>query len=136
MSDKTQPELVDYKFYCFDGKPEFLYVSSGLEDHSSAKMMFLTIDWQPAPFHRPDFKVFEEIPEKPSKYDEMLFIAEKLSQGFPFLRVDLYQINGNVYFSELTLIPCAGYMKFIPNYYDKEVGKLLQLQKSPFNAIQ
>ena len=129
MYDESQPVLVDYKFYCFNGKPEFLYVSAGMEDYDTAKLVFLTKDWKQAPFHRPDHKEFETLPPKPGKYEEMLLIAEKLSAGFPFLRVDLYEINNQVYFSELTLMPCAGYMKFIPAKYDEEVGKLLHLQE-------
>ena len=127
MADKKQSSLNDYKFYCFGGKPKFLYYSSGLENHSTARITFLTLDWNRAPFQRTDYKQHETLPSKPSKFNEMVSIAEKLSVGLPFVRVDLFQINDDIYFSELTFYPCAGYMKFNPKRYDKIVGDYLNL---------
>lgn len=68
-----------------------------------------------------------QIPQKPSKFDEMLEISRKLSSGTPFLRVDLYEINGRVYFGELTFYPCAGMMPFDPPEADLLVGNMLDL---------
>ena len=119
--------LTDYKFYCFGGKPEYLYVSSGLENHRTARISFLTMDWEFAPFGRSDFRPFEELPAKPEHFDEMVSMARKLSQGHPFLRVDLYEIGGRVYFSELTFFPCSGYMPFVPPEWDRKLGDLLKL---------
>ena len=98
----AQVGLTDYKFYCFDGVPKYLYVSSGLENHATAQISFLTLEWQFAPFGRSDYKQFEELPRKPKNLSAMLEIAKKLSHGFTFLRVDLYEIKGKIYFSELT----------------------------------
>ena len=119
--------LIDYKFYCFNGNPEFLYISKGLEDHSTARISFVTMDWKFAPFSRSDYKPFEALPPKPQSFDEMVALAEKLSQGHRFLRVDLYQIDGKVYFSELTFSPCAGSMPFKPIEWDEKMGGLIVL---------
>jgi len=119
--------LTDYKFYCFNGEPKFLYISSGLEDHSTAHISFVTLDWNFAPFRRNDYAPFDELPPKPQKFDEMLEYCKKLSIGHPFLRVDLYQINNTVYFSELTFSPCSGMMPFEPAEWDLEVGELIKL---------
>ena len=127
MEDCTSGSLRDYKFYCFDGIPKFLYVSEGLENHSTAKISFLTCDWQFAPYQRSDYKPFEKLPSKPSKFNEMFSIAGKLSTGHPFLRVDLYEINGSVYFSELTFFPCGGFMPFKNPEHDAEIGRMLHL---------
>lgn len=127
MQDETQSSLTDYKFYCFDGKPAFLYVSSGLEDHSTARISFLTLNWKFEPFRRSDYKPFDTLPVKPSRFDEMIKIAQILSKGFPFLRVDLYEINGQVYFSELTFSPNSGMMPFLPEEYDTIVGENIHL---------
>ncbi len=54
--------IVDYKFYCFNGEPKFLYMSKGLENHATAKMCFLTLDWEFAPFQRSDYVLFDELP--------------------------------------------------------------------------
>lgn len=127
MEDDKGEGLKDYKFYCFNGVPKYLYVSQGLDNHKTARVSFITMDWKKAPFGRADYREFETIPQKPQKFDEMINIAKKLSKGRPFLRVDLYEINGNVYFSELTLFPCGGLMPFVPSEWDRELGDMIEL---------
>lgn len=127
MGDGESGGITDYKFFCFDGEPKFLYLSRGLENHSTASISFVTLDWKLAPFTRSDFKTFTELPKKPAGYDEMLELAKKLSSGHKFLRVDLYQIGSQVYFSELTFFPCGGVIPFDPKEWDEELGKLITL---------
>lgn len=126
-SDNKQQGLTDYKFYCFDGIPQFLYISKGLEDHKTASISFLTMDWEFAPFKRSDYNSFNYLPAKPSKFDDMLTIAKRLAKGHPFIRVDLYQSDNQIYFSELTLTPCSGMMPFEPKLWDRIVGDYLNL---------
>ncbi len=71
----------------------------------------------------------EKIPEKPETFEEMKVIASKLSKGFPQIRVDLYEINGKVYFGELTLYHWQGRMKFIPNSWNYRFGEWINLPK-------
>lgn len=127
MENSKLGGLIDYKFYCFNGQPQFLYISSGMENHKTARISFITLDWKKAPYERVDYKTFEELPSKPTKLDEMIKISEKLSEGIPFIRVDLYQIGDQVYFSELTLFPCGGLMIFKNSKYDYELGEKLKL---------
>lgn len=127
MEDGSSKNLTDYKFYCFNGIPKYLYVSTGLENHATASISFLTLDWVFAPFGRSDFKPFTELPPKPTKFDEMLEITARLSAGYKFLRVDLYQIENQIYFSEYTFSPCGGMMPFDPPEWDEELGKLIDL---------
>jgi hypothetical protein len=127
MEDYSGTELMDYKFYCFNGKPEFLYLSHGLENHETASISFLTLDWKRASFERSDYLPFKKIPSRPLNFEKMKLIAEQLSKSHPFLRVDLYEINGQLYFSELTFFPCSGHLPFKPIEYDMEIGKLLKL---------
>ncbi len=129
MEDGNTSGLTDYKFYCFNGKPEYLYVSQGLEDHTTAQISFLTTDWEFAPFSRSDYKSFDSLPKKPLGFEEMKVIAAKLSEGHPFLRVDLYQIGNQIYFSELTFTPCGGFMPFDPEEWDRIFGDMIQLPK-------
>lgn len=129
MEDTKTAGLLDYKFFCFNGEPEFLYVSQGLEDHSTARISFLTMKWQFAPYLRSDFKPFEELPPKPMGFDKMVEIARTLSQEHDFLRVDLYQIGRGIYFSELTFSPCAGFMPFEKPEHDLEIGNMMRLSK-------
>ena len=71
---------------------------------------------------------FEKLPPKPQRFDEMKLIAKKRSKDHSFLRVDLYEIKGEIYFSELTFSPCSGFMPFVPDEWDKKLGDMLQLK--------
>ena len=119
--------LVDYKFYCFDGEPRFLYVSQGLENHTTARISFLSMDWELEPFARDDYASFESLPEKPQSFNEMVGYAKELSTGIPFVRADFYDHNGKALFSEMTFCPCSGFMSFAPMDWDAKVGELLDL---------
>lgn len=128
MADENQQNsLTDYKFYCFEGVPKFLYISTGLEDHATAHISFLNLDWTFAPFQRTDYEGYEALPPKPKNFEKMISLAEKLSYGTAFLRVDLYEINENVYFSELTFTPCGGMMTFKPKLWDAKLGEWISL---------
>lgn len=121
--------VFDYKFYCFHGDPKFLYVSQGLHNHSTAEMIFLTLDWAPTGFVRPDYGQFQEIPAKPSQFNQMVQLAKELSAGIPFVRVDLFEHHGAVYFSEMTFHPVSGMMPIKPETADLEIGQLLDLSE-------
>ena len=127
MDDGSGKGLRDLKFFCFDGEPKFLYVSEGLDRHETAKVSFVTKDWQPTPFRRIDYQSFTELPEKPKMLDRMLEIAGQIAQDHPFLRVDLYNIGERIYFGELTFFHCAGYMKFVPEEWDTTLGNWIVL---------
>lgn len=127
MKDYNKIDLTDYKFYCFNGEPKYLYISEGLSNHSTAKIDFFDMNFDRAPFGRTDFNHFDEIPEKPINFEEMKKLAKELSKGFSFLRVDFYEINGKIYFGELTFTPCGGFMIFSPEEWDKKLGDLLEL---------
>lgn len=119
--------LTDYKFFCFNGEPKFLYVSRGLENHETAQISFLTLDWEFAPFRRKDYRSFDELPQKPICLNQMVLMAKKLSEDTAFLRVDFYEVDGNIYFSELTFYPCSGYLPFDPPEWDKTLGDWITL---------
>lgn len=121
--------LIDYKFYCFHGEPKFLYVSQGLENHKTARITFYNLDGTRAPFQRSDYKTHDEDPVFPDNFDEMVSIAKRLAVAVdaPFIRIDLYNINNRIIFSEITFRPCSGYMRFVPEEWDKKVGDLLDI---------
>ncbi len=128
MADANQKDsLIDYKFYCFNGKPKCLYVSEGLENHKTARISFLGLDWSFMPFKRSDYEPFSSLPKKPENFEKMLSLTEKLAVDTPFLRVDLYEIGGKVYFSELTFTPCGGAMPFDPEEWDYTFGSWINL---------
>lgn len=121
--------LIDYKFYCFNGQPKFLYISQGLEDHSTASITFFDLNKKRMPFQRPDYKQHEQDPDFPGNFDEMIDIARKLAVAVeaPFIRIDMYNIDGRIVFSEITFRPCSGYMKFVPEEWDIRVGDMLTI---------
>ena len=121
--------LIDYKFFCFNGIPKFLYVSEGLENHKTASISFLDMNFQRTDFKRKDYKEYEKIPEKPVNFEKMKELSKILSKGVPFLRVDFYEIKGKIFFSELTFYPCSGFLPFEPEEYDKIIGDMLILPR-------
>ena len=124
---RSDAGLTDYKFYCFDGEPRLLYVSQGLENHSTARISFLNLDWTFAPFTREDYAPFEKLPDKPASFNRMLELARTLSEGIPFVRVDFYDVGGESMFSEMTFHPCSGFMPFSPMEWDLRIGDMLSL---------
>lgn len=126
-SDNTG--LTDYKFFCFNGKPRMLYVSVGLEDHSTARISFYDMQGNEMPFHRSDYRQIEGRLKLPDCFPEMTDIAGRIAEkiGNPFVRIDLYPINGKIFFSEITFFPCNGIIPFEPADWDIELGKWVRL---------
>ena len=120
--------LVDYKFYCFNGEPKFLYMSTGFNDWKDIKVTFYNIDKSEAEFGRTDYKKLN-INCFPEHYEEMVEIAKVLSKDFLFVRVDLYEFEDKVYFGELTFTPAGGLMKIEPESYDKLFGSFINLDE-------
>lgn len=118
--------IIDYKFYCFNGEPRFLYCGKGLTADHSLKIDFFDMDWQPMPFYRTDYQRLGQIPE-PEHFQKMKEIARTLSKDVPFVRIDLFETEGIVYFSEFTLCPAQGFMPFVPEEYDRIVGDWLEM---------
>lgn len=121
-----EENLIDYKFFCFNGVPKFIYVSSDLIHDRKAQIGFFNLDGSKMELKRDDYANIEEI-ELPSFYDEMLEIASNLCKEFPFVRVDFFVTNDRYYFAELTFTPSACMMPFNPKKIDLEWGKLLNI---------
>lgn len=120
-------QIFDYKIFCFNNKPKFLYVGQGLVADHSLKIDFYDLSWNRMPFKRTDYDNFDRLNKKPTLFESMLTLSEKLATGIPFVRVDLYEVNDQLYFSELTFTPCSGFMPIEPIEYDKLLGDLIEL---------
>lgn len=133
MADEMQKDgLVDYKFFCFNGNPEFIYISKGLEDHGTAYISFCDLDGRELPFRRSDFRTFPDGPlPLPEKFDAMKELVSLLAKsvGNPFVRVDMYEISGTIYFSEFTFYPNGGFLPFCPREWDRKSGDRIVLQQ-------
>ena len=118
--------LTDYKFFCFNGTPYCLYVSTDLVHDRQASIGFFYLDGSKMPMQRDDYKNIKEI-KLPYFYDDMKSAASELCRDFPFVRVDFFVTNNNWYFAELTFTPGAGMMPFNPDYYDDLWGEKLDI---------
>lgn len=128
MEDEKRASIRDYKFFCFNGKPKLMYVSEGMENHSTAKMCFLDMDYNLTKVKRKDYRLFEKIPEKPINFEKMKELAAILSKDIPHLRVDFYEIDGKIYFGELTFATCAGFVPFEKDEYDVLLGSWINIK--------
>ena len=124
--NNSNGELNDYKFFCFNGKIGYFLICSNRS--TSVKFTFFDPNGkflnvtQCGANNDPKVKM-------PEKLNEMKKLAEKLSQNMIHLRVDFYEINGKVYFGELTFFDSSGFGEFTPNKWDEKFGKLLVLPK-------
>lgn len=117
--------LTDYKIFCFQGKPEAIIVD--WDRYIDHKRNFFDTKWNAMDIQATDSVTSEEQFPKPSNLDELLSVASKLSAQFPFVRVDLYNIEGKIYFGELTFYPWSGYVNFTPDQFDFDLGEKLDL---------
>ncbi len=128
LEDLRTPNLYDYKFFCFDGKPYYVYVDTWKEGKHHINMYNI------------DFSLRKEVSlgyptdfstkiVKPHNYEEMLDVAHNLSSGFPHVRIDLYDVNGRVIFGEMTFSKGAGFDKILPYEFDVEMGSHFNIKR-------
>lgn len=124
--DNGNNELFDYRFFCFSGKVHSIWVDvdSGKPTH---KRNIYDLDWTllPLTVNYPNDK---ELERKPQNFKKMIELAEILSEGFKFVRVDLYEVDGNIYFGEMTFTPQSGIGEWNPPEYNKLMGDLIILE--------
>ncbi len=130
MEDPTgTSDLLDYKWYCFNGEPKYCQV---IKDRKTKETIdFFDTEWRHQEFIglNPNVEYAIDTPAPPSKLDEQIRIARKLSKDIPFSRIDLYEINGEIFFGEITFYPASGMGGFRPEKYDEILGQMLVLQK-------
>lgn len=127
MEDETGYELRDYKIFCFDGEPKYLFVASDRQkEGEDTKFDFFDLDWNHIPVTNghPNAKVPIN---KPKNFEEMIEVAKKLSKGIPHVRVDLYNCNGKIYFGELTFFHWGGMTPYDPIEWDYKFGEYIHL---------
>ena len=121
--------ITDYKFFCFNGKPEFIYVSNDLVHDRQAQIGFFYLNGKKMPLKREDYTDIPSV-ELPVFFDKMYDVAKNLCREFPFVRVDFFIANGRYYFAELTFTPSACMMPFNPDKYDFEWGRMLDISEA------
>lgn len=120
-------DLIDYKFYCFNGNPRFCQVIQGR--HTNETIDFYDMDWKIMPFVglNPRVKNSDNPIPCPSCFELVKSLVSILAKGMPFSRVDFYIINGRPYFGEITFYPNSGIGHFSPDHWDYTIGTLLHL---------
>ena len=112
----------DYKFFCFNGEPKLMFVATDRD--TDCRFDFFDMDFNHLDIQNihPNADV---IPEKPEKFEEMKEIARKLTKDIPCVRLDLYQIENEVYFSEYTFFHGGGFWLFKPEEWEEKLGKMI-----------
>lgn len=127
MVDESGYELKDYKWFCFNGEPKVLFIAQDRDNpKEETKFDFYDMDFHHLPIKNghPNANI---IKEKPEGFDTMKKLAKKLSKGIPHVRVDFYNINGHIYFGEMTLFHWSGFVKFEPEEWDYKFGSWITL---------
>ena len=119
-------ELIDYKFMCFDGKVKSIFTCTERFSEAGLKVTFFDNNWNRMPFER-HYPASTNYIEKPNSFNEMIELAERLSSGIPFVRVDFYEVNNQPYFGEMTFYPGGGVEEFSPVSWDFELGAWITL---------
>lgn len=115
----------DYKFLCFNGKPYYCWVD--FDRFTNHKRNIYDLNWNLQPFNQENYENYKGNLKKPSNFDEMIKITEKLCKSFDQVRVDLYNVNGRIYFGEMTFTNGSGLEPILPNEYDYKLGELWNL---------
>lgn len=119
----------DYKFFCFNGQPKFVQVD--IEHSNKNYRDFFDFEWEKLPFNKGTGIPYTDKINKPKNFNKMIVLATKLAKKFPFVRVDFYNLNGEILFGEMTFYPSDGRREFYPDKYNKIIGDYLNLPSIP-----
>lgn len=126
-SDSLDGSIDDYKFLCFNGVFRYLWVDK--ERYTNHRRGFWDRNLNFLEDVISDHPTFDIPPQLPANISEMIMIAEKLAQGYPFARIDLYNIQGHIVFGEITFYPWSGYVKYTPDTFDYTLGVYFEIDK-------
>ena len=132
--ESSADDLPDYKFHCFNGEPKFVLVCRDRFKATGLTEDFYSVHWERLPLKRPKLPNAKELSPKPEQLKKMIEMAKILSKDIPFVRVDFYEINGKIYFGELTFFPTSGMAPFEPQEWDKTFGDWIELPKNRRNV--
>ena len=126
MEDSQTEELRDYKFFCFNGEPMYMFIATDRNKHET-KFNFYDMEYNLLPIKQHYPNNFNNLP-KPKTFDQMKNLAKKLSKGLPHIRVDFYEVDGKVYVGELTFSHFGGFVPFEPQSWDRIFGDLIDIE--------
>lgn len=135
ISDVKHKDIPDYKFFCFDGVPVYCQVIGSRTTEETID--FYDMEWNHMEFRGLNAacnNADQRMPE-PDNFAGMKKLVCKLSAGYPFVRVDLYNTGNNIYFGELTFYPASGFGHFTPDCWDKKIGELMTVPECSFRKF-
>ena len=124
MTPDDEDDIRDYKFFCFNGKPEIMFIAT--DRSTDVKFDFFDMDFN----HLDITNIHEQSGldiQKPAMFDQMKEIAAKISKGMKFVRIDLYEISGKIYFGEFTFFHGGGFWPMNPNEWEYKLGQLIDI---------
>lgn len=126
MEDHADGELRDYKFFCFDGEPKAMFVATD-RGKKQTKFDFFDLQFKHLDIkqHYPNSK--EKI-KRPNQFEKMIELSKKISKGLKHARVDFYEVDGKVYFGEITFYHFSGFEPFEPREWDLTFGDWIDLK--------
>lgn len=127
MASPGNESLTDYKFICFNGKMKCIFTVTERFSKEGMRMNFFDRKWNQLPFERHYPRSSRNI-DPPKNLSLMIRLSETLAENLPLIRVDFYEVCGNVYFGELTLYPGSGFEEFTPAKWDRILGSWLDLK--------
>lgn len=129
MEDEKTSELRDYKFFVFDGIVRALFIATDRQTPGvETKFDFFDENFNHLPIinEHPNAPI---MPEKPEQFEEMKRLASLLGQGMPHVRIDFYEVNGKIYFGEITFFQNSGLVPIEPDEWDEKLGSWIVLPK-------
>lgn len=127
ICEKYMGSLKDYKWFCFDGVPQLMFIASDRDrEDAETKFDFYDTDFTHLPFTNGHPNSASDLP-RPEGWDRMKEIAALLSKGLKHVRVDLYELDGKIYFGEYTFYHWAGFKPFSPEIWDRKIGDMLKI---------
>ena len=126
LEDDNYEDLHDYKFFCFNGKVKCFKID--FERFVNHRANYYDRNCKLLPFgERVCPPIFQRDLHIPATIEKMIEMAEVLSKNMPFVRVDFYDVNGRIYFGEMTFFPSSGFGKFTEEEWDLTLGSWIKL---------
>ena len=120
-------ELRDYRFFCFNGKPQFISVDFSITDKSKTRRNLYDLSWNILDAEISYPKDLDIIVDKPDKLAELIELSKTLADGFPHVRIDYYYINGHIYFGEMTFYHQSGMAEIFPQEFNETMGNWIDI---------
>ena len=125
--------LIDYKVWCVNGEPKFIWACYDRKEDSVQVMMYDLL-WNPVPLKckdTPHYQIAKTLLPPPATLQYMINSAKVLAEGFPVVRVDFYEVDGKLYFGEMTFTAAGGYNTFYSEEFQREIGEQINLGLAP-----